>query len=83
VNAFTARVTWQFESIMMRGFHMRWVDLLRSNVKGAKSRAEEQIERIRHALIIEYISSLGLSFVGNQQPLTRHAANEGCAEGFH
>jgi hypothetical protein len=21
--------------------------------------------------------------VGNQQPLTRHAANEGCAEGFH
>jgi hypothetical protein len=42
---------------------MRWVDLLRSNVMGAKSRAQEQIERIRHALIIEYISSLGLSFL--------------------
>jgi hypothetical protein len=47
----------------MRSFHMRLVNLLRSNVKGAKSRAEEQIERIRHALIIEYISSLGLSFL--------------------
>jgi hypothetical protein len=29
----------------------------------------------------KFFDKLGL--VGNQQPLTRHAANKGCAEGFH